>query len=218
MTTSTTSTVQVGGLRLDRTDALALAHVYLARGMRSSGYPAYDTYDADRAAGPLIDADLLAPVLLNVRQLGIRTYSFLRDAVDTLQEVLDEIPSELDLAVATDDQLQLLGRLFAAVDDNAIPGARGTVLSKVLHRKRPRFIPLYDTRVGHVYQVEGTPPVPVVAGRSWHDFAIAYGSALRDDLQADPDFWDEVAALGRSGPVTPLRALDVVAWSASTNR
>lgn len=49
---------------MDRGKALAHARRYLTDG-KGWAYPAYDAYERDRAVGPLTDADLLAPVLLN---------------------------------------------------------------------------------------------------------------------------------------------------------
>ncbi len=59
------SAVKIGGVVVDRDEALAYAQRYLTDGA-GWPYPAYDAYERDRAAGPLTDADLLAPVLLNV--------------------------------------------------------------------------------------------------------------------------------------------------------
>jgi hypothetical protein len=59
------------------------------------------------------------------------------------------------------------GPLFGILDKGGIWGARGTVLAKVLHRKRPAFIPLYDEQVRRVYQDGDHAPVPPVIGRAW---------------------------------------------------
>lgn len=93
-----------------------------------------------------------------------------------------------------------------------IRGARGTTLSKVLHRKRPSFIPLWDSNVEQVYQ-GGTPAkVPRVKGRSWEVFMPLFGAAVQADLQREADFWSGIVAMAPGPPITPLRALDIVAW------
>lgn len=55
-----------GECRIDRQAAHELGRHYLSEG-EGRPYPAYDRFDTARAAGPLGDSDLLAPVLLNVR-------------------------------------------------------------------------------------------------------------------------------------------------------
>jgi hypothetical protein len=87
-----------------------------------------------------------------------------------------------------------------------------SVLAKVLHRKRPRFIPLYDERVRSVYQDREAAPVPAVRGRSWEAFMPLFAAAVRDDLRRELAFYSELAGLAQDPPITPLRALDIVAW------
>jgi len=163
----------------------------------------------------LVDGDLLAPVLLNVRQLSFTTYEELQEARPRLQSLLDRIPERQSLADAGRDDFELIGELFGVVDDRAIRGARGTVISKVLHRKRPDFIPLYDLRVGAVYQHGPDAPVPVVKHRPWREFAPLFAAAIKADLRREAEFWGQVSALASEPAITPLRALDIVAWSVS---
>lgn len=91
-------------------------------------------------------------------------------------------------------------------------GAQGTVLAKVLHRKRPRFIPLYDDQVRSVYQDGPNPPVPPQPGRSWSEFIVLFAAAVQQDLRDEAQFWAEVTALAPGPKITPVRALDIVAW------
>ncbi len=206
--------LQIGGVHVQRDAALQLAHRYLTAG-RGWAYPSYDGYAAAHARGPLVDGDLLAPVLLNVRQLSITTYEELQEARPRLQSLLDRIPERQSLADAGREDFELIGELFGVVDDRAIRGARGTVISKVLHRKRPDFIPLYDLRVGAVYQHGPDAPVPVVKHRPWREFAPLFAAAIQADLRREAEFWGQVSALASEPAITPLRALDIVAWSVS---
>jgi len=206
--------LQIGGMQVLREAALERARHYLTVG-RGWAYPSYDGFDSAHAYGPLVDGDLLAPVLLNVRQMSITTYEQLRGALPRLQELLDRIPERVSLATAGTAELDLIGELFGVVDNKAIWGAQGTVLSKVLHRKRPDFIPLYDPRVGAVYQQGAGAPVPIVKRRPWREFAPLFAAAVQVDLRREAAFWQEIAALAPGPPITPLRALDLVAWSIS---
>jgi hypothetical protein len=64
--------LRIGGVVVDRDNAFRHARRYLTDGA-GWAYPAYDGFELDRAAGPLTDADLLAPVLLNVNRMRIRS-------------------------------------------------------------------------------------------------------------------------------------------------
>ena len=203
----------MGGVSIDRDEAFAHARAYLTDGSRWA-YPSYDAYESERAAGPLTDADFLAPVLLNVNQLKIGTYEALKQVRGTLDEVLTRIPVDLDLTEATPEDLQMLGELFTVLDSPGVQGARGTVLSKVLHRKRPRFIPLYDEQVRAVYQDGRAATVTQrpKGGRTWAEFIVVFATAVQADLGREHIFWQQIAALATGPTITTLRALDIVAW------
>jgi len=203
-------TLLIGNRTVDRDRAREHARTYLSGGR--SSYPSYDGYDADHASGPLVDADFLAPVLLNVSHLRVRTYAGLQRSRQKLQSILDAIPPDLGLEAAVTEDLLRLGELFAVVDHKQIHGAKGTVLAKVLHRKRPRFIPLYDEQVRRVYQDGDGAPVPPVEDRSWSEFMPLFATAVQRDLTAEWDFWTAIAADAEGPPITQLRALDIVAW------
>lgn len=207
--------LRVGGFVVRRQDALAHATSYLTRG-HGWAYPWYDGFDAKHATGPLVDADLLAPLLLNVNRISITTYAALQAVRPRLQAALDGISPELSLADADPGQVADLGELFAVLDDPGIPGARGTILSKLLHRKRPALIPLYDEQVRRLYQDGPNAPVPAIAApRSWQEFWVLYSLAVQADLRRELPFWQHIATLAPGPPpVTPLRALDIVAWRA----
>ena len=87
-----------------------------------------------------------------------------------------------------------------------------TVLSKVLHRKRPALIPLYDEQVRHVHQGGADPPVPFERGRTWQAFEPLFAAAIQVDLRRELPFWEATAAQAPGPPITALRALDIVAW------
>jgi hypothetical protein len=207
-------TLVVGGRTVPRGAAFDYAKRYLTAG-KGFAYPSYDGYDIDRATAPLRDTDFLAPVLLNVRHLSIATFEELLAQMARMQETLDELPVDLSLVDAVPEHEVLIARLFSVLDDPKIWGAQGTVLAKVLHRKRPALIPLYDKQVWSVYVPA---PVPSDPKRSWEKFFTLFVPAVRDDLRRELPFWEEIAALAPSVPITPLRALDIVAWWAGNDR
>jgi hypothetical protein len=207
-------TLLVGGRSVPRQAAFDYAKRYLTAG-EGFAYPSYDGYDIDRASEPLRDTDLLAPVLLNVRHLSVATFEQLLAQRDRMQATLDQLPVDLSLVDAEPEHEVLTARLFSVLDDQEIWGARGTVLAKILHRKRPALIPLYDRQVWSVYVPT---PVPRDPKRSWESFFRMFVPAVRADLRRELPFWQEVAALAPTVPITPLRALDIVAWWAGNDR
>nr|WP_239521994.1 DUF6308 family protein [Geodermatophilus sabuli] len=201
----------IGGRTVDRAGARAFARRHLTDGV-GWGYPSYDGFDAAGALGPLVDGDFLAPVLLGVPRLAVATYEALQRVRPVLQSALDDLPPELSLLDARPADFRLLARLFAVLDGPGMGGVRGTVLAAVLHRKRPRFIPLHDERVRSVYQEGAGAPVPPMTGRSWADFSTVFAQAVRTDLERELPFWEVVAGFAAGPGISPLRALDVVAW------
>jgi hypothetical protein len=201
-------TLTVGGRDLPRRAAFDYAQRYLTSG-KGFAYPSYDGYDRERAMEPLRDTDLLAPVLLNVRHLSVTTFEELLPLIPRLREALDGLPVDLSLVDAGTEHDVLIARLFSVLDDPGVWGAQGTVLAKILHRKRPALIPLYDANVWSVYVPS---PVPRDPRRSWEKFFGLFLPAVRDDLRRELPFWEEIAALAPTVPITPLRALDIVAW------
>lgn len=203
--------LRIGGFIRDRDLALQHAQHYLTDG-HGWAYPSYDGYDVGRAAGPLVDTDLLAPLLLNVNRISIRTYERLIEALPQLQDGLDRIPTDWPLADAGAEDLDRLGVLFGVLDGAGIKGVRATTLSKLLHRKRPGFIPLWDQNVRRVYIGEADLQIRPVKGRSWQQLMPIFATKVQDDLKRESAFWDQIVSLAPGPAITPLRALDIVAW------
>lgn len=85
-------------------------------------------------------------------------------------------------------------------------------LAKVLHRKRPELIPLFDEHIRRCYSVLGTPPVPEMKVRSGRDFCLAWLPALQHDLKSQWTQWQQIADLATKPTISPLRAPDMVGW------
>lgn len=204
----------VGGREVDPAQARAWVAEYLNGKRGQYGYPSYDGYVTNSDPHTLCDAALLAPVLLNV-QVKISSFADLRACRETLEVALGKLPVDVDLADADQSVLADVGDLFAVLDAADRPrNVLGTTLAKVLHRKRPSLVPLYDEQVRRVYQDGETAPLPYVRGRSWTEFMTRLAGCIRDDLNRDLDFWDDLTELRpETGPsVSRLRALDIVAW------
>jgi hypothetical protein len=206
--------VRVGGIQVPYEDAVGWVRRYLTDPRGSWAYPAYDTYRSGSGTDELSDADLLAPSLLNAGSKMLRAYYSLQDHRDELQRLLCDIPS--DVALADDDaDPVLIGRLYSILDRTRLRGVRGTVLAKVLHRKRPSYIPLYDRYIRHCYFTAPAAPLAAARREPWQAYMTVLAEAIRQDLRTQREVWSQIIALASAqSPITPLRGLDIVAWSA----
>ena len=209
----TVSALKIGGVQVDRASALDSARSYLSRRDRF-GYPAYDSFGSEGGPWQVSDADFVAPVLLNA-EMNSRTFYALEAVRPHLEHWLADVPLDARLVEAGPDELAKLGDLFSVLDSDDLPvNARGSILAKVMHRKRPAFIPLYDRFVDYCYRGADGAPIAKDRKRTWREFLPMLGQAIIDDLTTGKDFFDEVAALATTPPITSLRALDIVAWHA----
>jgi hypothetical protein len=177
------------------------------------GYPWYDTYDTGESH-LLVDGDLLAPVLLNVRP-SIAAYASLNRMRPELNDVLATI--DIEDSLLEFDDLDAIGRLFAPLDAKPRPfGVKATTLAKVLHRKRPEFVPLFDRQVRACYfEKRGAtaPRLTTHRAESWADYMMNIAGAIRSDILSAQDEWEAVqAAKEGSEPISLLRTFDIVAW------
>ena len=211
--TDSPSVLRVGGVEIDRALALDSAHSYLSRRDRF-GYPAYDSFGSEGGPWQISDADFVAPVLLNA-EMNSRTFYALAAIRPHLERWLVDVPQDARLVEAGPAELEMLGDLFSVLDSDDLPvAARGAILAKVMHRKRPAFIPLYDRFVDYCYRGADQAPIAMDRHRTWRQFLPLLGQAIIDDLSTSADFFQEVAALANGPVITPLRALDIVAWYA----
>lgn len=176
------------------------------------GYPWYDTFDTG-SSDLLVDGDLLAPVLLNVRP-SIAAYAGLHRLIPTLNAVLVDVDVQASLISSVD--ISPIGRLYSILDTDRPYGVRATTLAKVLHRKRPNFVPLYDREVRTCYlSKHGTSPSRLSTSRneSWSDFMLKIAGAIREDILTAHAEWDSIVKNNSSNPpIGILRAFDIVAW------
>lgn len=173
-------------------------------------YPAYDRLITNGSA-QLVDGDLLAPALIGVH-IDAGRFSLLREMLPALEAVAD-LPG-VPLHEADEDHVLCVAGLFGILDEPryAGRGVRGTVVSKVLHRKRPDLVPLYDSRIFEAYTAPGA--LPRSTDRAWADFIADLCRQMRDDLQAESEAFDvlEQLAAEEGFPVTRLRILDILVW------
>lgn len=210
--TGAQQSVRVGGVVVDRETLLGAARSYLVQRGRF-GYPAYDSFNS--AGGPwrVSDGDFLAPVLLNA-EVNSRAFYSLESIRPQLESWLRSVPMDTRLVEAGPAELEKLADLFAVLDGEDLPNARGSILAKVMHRKRPAFIPLYDPYVDYCYRGCADAPISKDSKRPWKQFMPLLGAAMIEDLTREKDLLAEVVAMAESPVISPLRALDIVAWHA----
>jgi hypothetical protein len=208
------SSIRIGGVDIDRDRARNAAAQYLAAVGHRFGYPAYDAFDSGAGPFRVGDGDLLTPVLLNV-PVSVKTFYSLTDLREQLDGWLLRVPADARLIDAGPAELALLGELFSVLDGGQRrPHIRGSVLAKVMHRKRPAFVPLYDRHVDHCYRGAEGAPITRDTKRQWSEFMPLLGRAMIEDLRRERDYLSEVMAMAKNPVITQLRALDIVAWQA----
>ena len=173
---------------------------------------AFNVYDRAGQPDILEPVDALAPALLDApvrRELVVKLfgsdtepYGQLRQA---MQQLLDETAESephfesLDL----DDESgpwMLVRRVLQAADGPR--GLKAAMVTKMLHRKRPLFVPIFDSKVAAFYGATSSRP-----WRLW--------PALQADVRSATDLLDDL----RAGVTTPdgrplsrLRTADIVIW------
>ena len=215
--------LNVGALKVPMAEATVWVREYFdadanLRSKAPYAYPAYDGLDTGSGPNELNDGDLLAPALLNVRPT-ISAFYRLQAARPHMQGALEFTGPDVTLAdtVADGTLPERLIRFVGVLDTHDLPGVKLTTLTKVLHRKRPRFMPLHDQFVDACYRgPTDAYPVRRVRKRTWVKYWSEVCTAITRDVEAQPTQW---ASLREGAPrrVSELRILDVVAWNAGRN-
>jgi hypothetical protein len=200
-------TLCAGTLQVEAPDQVLLDYVDIRNGY---SYPAYDRLVTNGSA-VLVDGDLLAPSLIGA-EIDRSRFLLLRELVPRLAGVAD-LP-DVALQDADDAVLAQVAELFAVLDDApyAGKGVRGTILSKVLHRKRPDLVPLYDSRIFESYTAPGV--IERSLHRSWRESFTLLLQHMRTDLLAEADAFTQLeqVAAAAGAPLTRLRILDILIW------
>ena len=196
-----------GTLEVEHPDQVLLDYVDVRNGY---AYPAYDLLETNGSA-VLVDGDLLAPALMGVHMDAAR-FALLREMLPALAPVAD-LP-DVGLQEADDDHVLCVAGVFGILDEPRYSGrgVRGTIVSKVLHRKRPDLVPLYDSRIFEAYTAPGV--LPRTREHSWQDFMALLCQQMRADLQAEGAAFAELQQVAADAGVelTLLRILDILVW------
>jgi hypothetical protein len=196
-----------GTLVVEHPDQVLLDYVDVRNGY---AFPSYDRLVTNGAAS-LVDGDLLAPALIGA-EVDRGRFALLREMLPALNGIAS-LPA-VPLEAADDAAVEKVADLFAVLDEApyAGKGVRGTIISKVLHRKRPDLVPLYDSRIFESYTAPGV--LERSTHRSWREFMALLCQQMRADLQTEAEAFDNlVGVAGDTGALlTRLRILDILVW------
>lgn len=167
--------------------------------------------DAPREVNRVTPDDLIAVSFLSVDVPGEAAFGILETQAELISDLLAQIPADLDMAdVRTDEFDKLFGEASPALQlwhvlrgrDTGRWGMGATRTSKLMARKRPLLVPVYDSVVGHLMSLDlGS------AGQweRWHT-ALTDGTGLPQRLR-------EIRRVSRiSDPISDLRVMDIVLW------
>lgn len=178
----------------------------------------YEYFDArpSQAEDEVTPEDVAATAALNMRFSRETLEGFLA-ARDVIWDGLRGLPRDLSLEHASDGHVELIEDLLRGLCEGEgsfaykIPGGARAQVSKVLHRKRPKLIPLYDRVVSERY------------GFGLGDKRFGRGkdliNAIRDDLRKESNSRalrriQAELAVEMDGRIVPsrLRLFDIAIW------
>lgn len=207
-----TEMITVGGFTQPVDKARRMVREYVTEYGRWS-YPAYDGYLRDAPTCDVRQQDLLAASLLNAGQQPIPTYYGLLSLLPEINRRLADPRLRGTFNEADDDTLEAIAELYGVLDEHPQHQVQLTKLSKVLHRKRPDLLPLYDENIRRCYFEFGDPVrVVPVKRRKDRDRMLVWLPEVRKDLQEGLQTWNDLASLAAEPTISPLRALDILGW------
>lgn len=192
------------------------AEGHLRHYLSPAGPRAFQTYDRCSSPRSFDPVDAFAPGLLDATVKGRyviemfkeeRTsdsefnYSELRRCI---QEVVESVVCRdgrfLEAPPEKNEAWQLVRKAFIASDST--PGIKAGIVSKMLHRKLPDLVPIYDSKVHKFYGISNRTPA-------------RYWDALYDDWYTNARLlmrWAQGRQTPDGRPLSILRVADIVIW------
>ena len=201
------TTLKVGGQAAAFGEAKAWAIEYLVERSGASAYPAYDGYPGSKS-DLVAPQDLLAVALLNVSNKPLKVYYGLESQLELINDRLQSPDLKGSLRDASPATLEAIADLFGVLEEKPVENVKLTTLSKVVHRKRPKLLPLFDAKIRYCYTDCAGAPVPPKKKRSNREYRLAWLETLQRDLESQHEQWEEIAAIApgpkslRYGPWT----------------
>lgn len=171
--------------------------------------------DAPAVVNRVTADDLIALSFLSVDVPGEAAFGILETQTALISDLLAQIPAGLCLAdVHPDDFGKILGDASPALElwhvlrgrDTGRWGMGETRTSKLMARKRPLLVPIYDSVVRDVMSLESGSKGQ---WRKWHS-ALTDGTGLPERLR-------EIRRVsGIVDPISDIRVMDIVLWMYGT--
>lgn len=167
--------------------------------------------DAPAVVNTLTADDLVAVSFLGIDIPGEAALELLETHSQEVSSLLVAIPSDLDLsAVATNDVHSTLEEGSPALELwHLVRGAKTgrwgigeTAASKIMARKRPRLIPIYDSVVGPLMGLS----------RDSRDQWVIWHRALTDGAGLPHRLQEIHRRSNISDPISDIRVMDIVLW------
>lgn len=163
--------------------------------------------DTPATANKVTADDLIAVSFLSVEIKPHAAIGLLKTHAPRVSELLAAIPTDLDLADADIEMLNAPDSPASELWDlvrgkhHGKWGVGPTTASKILARKRPKLIPIYDSVVGPLMGLKHS-------GGQWKVWyeALANGNGLPQQLEAIRQ------KSGAPGNLSKLRIMDVALW------
>ena len=176
-------------------------------------YPMYDGVDVAQD-NELRIIEIALSIMINSRISGNTGGEIWQKARTGVEEALANIRVGVDLLdVPQGNSIPDESWISRAVNAICtIHRSKLAVATKILHKKRPGLIPIFDSVVeGHYYPKW----CPGVKGRSWGDFAVALTRLVHQDmLSVASELQDLRFALTENGtPLTGCRILNALMWA-----
>jgi hypothetical protein len=156
--------------------------------------------------------EIALSTMLNSRISG-NTAGVIFRKKQAVKEALAAVPPDVDLLdVEAGDELpgaDGISRAITAMCD--IKRVKLSVSTKILHKKRPGMLPIFDSVVESQYYPRWCPSV---RGRSWGDYAVALLKVVhRDMVSVASELRDLQHELHERGtPLAPCRILNALTW------
>lgn len=197
---------------------------HVARFTDPNGDRGFHTYDRVGDPGTLTPLDCLAPALLSV-PIGYRQVVplFRPDGPGAkvrgaMQAVLDDRRCavadflDIDLNDATGPWALVEAAILSTGPNGAnapVPSFKAVAVTKILHRKRPNLVPIFDSQIYRFYFGEAPPP------GAYDKTPKKLWPRLQADLRANRRFVARLAAGVRTPdgrPLSILGAADITIW------
>lgn len=187
----------------------------LLMGFVNDWYPMYDGVEVAQD-NQLRVVDIALSIMLNSRISGNTGAAIWRTARTTVKASLSQIPPHIDLLnIPPNEPIPGETAIEQAIDSMCnVARSKLAVATKILHKKRPGLIPIFDRVVQDHYWPYLTPAYRHDSC-SWGQYAIGLTHLVRADLHSVHDEIQELReALDENHtPLTGCRILNALMWA-----